>query len=99
MFSCSAGGPGRDGSVGGVRGRKLDDEQRRRLERQEATALKMRVSEDRIKTAIIAAKWPIPVRVKCYVPVMSHWSQEAVKVDLYVGLAVPLMKCTDRCDC
>lgn len=44
-----------------VRGRKLNDENRRRLERQEATALKMRVSEDRIKTAIIAVKWPIPV--------------------------------------
>lgn len=43
-------------------GRKLDDAHRRRLESQEATALKMRVSEDRIKTAIIACKWPVEVR-------------------------------------
>ena len=42
-------------------GRKLDDADRRRLESQEATALKMRVSEDRIKTAIIACKWPVQV--------------------------------------
>lgn len=44
------------------KGRLLNDAQRRRLEAQEATALKMQVAQENIKDAIITAQWPVQVR-------------------------------------
>jgi hypothetical protein len=57
-------------------GRKLEDATRRRLESQEATALKMRVSEDRIKTEIIAVKWPVEVCLCASLVLSEHGGSE-----------------------
>ena len=48
---------------GAPKGRLLNDAQRRRLEAQEATALKMQVAEENIKDAIITAPWPVQARL------------------------------------